>query len=189
MITRSAWSHTKTPCGGCCSTRISVSLTHSTHPEAGSWGLGVWHTRVWSVTHTRFHPRTTLGPCISRWVCGVCVRPYPEYSRANSYPWSPFPPRRARPGPGPHRGCMAPVRSRDPRGGGVWRARWQRSHGGQSINVSIYRGSSLIRKRLPIGPYRIPMPGPMVVRGGWVFLMSEVPLYTGFAAPGFWGVT
>ena len=25
-----------------------------------------------------------------------------EYSRANSYPWSPFPPRRARPGPGPH---------------------------------------------------------------------------------------
>ena len=29
------------------------------------------------------------------------VLPYPEYSRANSYPWSPFPPRRARPGPGP----------------------------------------------------------------------------------------
>ena len=27
---------------------------------------------------------------------------YPEYSRANSYPWSPSPPRRARPGPGPH---------------------------------------------------------------------------------------
>ena len=34
------------------------------------------------------------------------VRPYPEYSRANSYHWSPFPPRWARPGPGfhpPHR--------------------------------------------------------------------------------------
>ena len=30
------------------------------------------------------------------------LRPYPEYSRANSYPWSPFPPRRARPGPCPH---------------------------------------------------------------------------------------
>jgi len=30
------------------------------------------------------------------------LRPYPEYSRANSYPWSPFPPRRARPGPGAH---------------------------------------------------------------------------------------
>ena len=30
------------------------------------------------------------------------LRPYPEYSRANSYPWSPFPPRRACPGPGPH---------------------------------------------------------------------------------------
>ena len=29
-------------------------------------------------------------------------RPCPEDSRANSYPWSPFPPRRARPGPGPH---------------------------------------------------------------------------------------
>ena len=27
---------------------------------------------------------------------------YPEYSRDNSYPRSPFPPRRARPGPGPH---------------------------------------------------------------------------------------
>ena len=26
----------------------------------------------------------------------------PEYSRAYLYPWSPFPPRRARPGPGPH---------------------------------------------------------------------------------------
>jgi len=32
----------------------------------------------------------------------VTLRPYPEYSRANSYPWSPPPPRRARPGPGPH---------------------------------------------------------------------------------------
>ena len=32
------------------------------------------------------------------WFLGV--RPYPEYSRSNSYPWSPFPPMRARPGPG-----------------------------------------------------------------------------------------
>ena len=30
------------------------------------------------------------------------VRPHPEYSRANSYPWSPFPLRRARPRPGRH---------------------------------------------------------------------------------------
>jgi len=30
------------------------------------------------------------------------TRPYPEYSRANSYPCSPSPPRRARPRPGPH---------------------------------------------------------------------------------------
>ena len=27
---------------------------------------------------------------------------YSEYSRANSYPWSAFHPRLARPGPGPH---------------------------------------------------------------------------------------
>jgi len=27
------------------------------------------------------------------------------YSRADSYPWSPFPPRRARPEPGPHTKC------------------------------------------------------------------------------------
>jgi len=32
------------------------------------------------------------------------LRTYPEYSRANSYPWCFFPPRRARPGPGPHTG-------------------------------------------------------------------------------------
>ena len=30
------------------------------------------------------------------------LRPYPEYSRAKSYLWSPPPPKRARPGPGPH---------------------------------------------------------------------------------------
>ena len=37
--------------------------------------------------------------------CVACARscPYPAYSLANSYPWSPFPPRRARPGPGPHK--------------------------------------------------------------------------------------
>jgi len=28
---------------------------------------------------------------------------HPEYSRANPYPWCPFPARRARPGPGPHK--------------------------------------------------------------------------------------
>jgi len=30
LITRPAWSQTKTPCRGCCSTRISVSPTHYT---------------------------------------------------------------------------------------------------------------------------------------------------------------
>ena len=43
----------------------------------------------------------------------VTLRPYPEYSRANSYPWSPPPPRRARPGPGPHtqRARLTPARA------------------------------------------------------------------------------
>jgi len=35
----------------------------------------------------------------------VPLRSYPKYSRAKSYPWSPFPPRRARPGPGRHKPC------------------------------------------------------------------------------------
>ena len=30
LITRLVWSQTKTPCGGCCSTRIPVSLAHCT---------------------------------------------------------------------------------------------------------------------------------------------------------------
>jgi len=34
---------------------------------------------------------------------------FPGYSRANSYPWSPFLPRRARPGPGPHMEGLAPI--------------------------------------------------------------------------------
>ena len=43
-----------------------------------------------------------------------------------------------------------------------------------------YRGTSLIRNRNPLGPYRRTMPG--VVGGsqeGGRFLMSEVPLYQG----------
>ena len=43
---------------------------------------------------------------------------------------------------------------------------------------SCYRGTSLTRKRTPLGPYRRPMPrvlgGPQV---GGRFLMGEVPLY------------
>jgi len=48
---------------------------------------------------------------------------YPEYSRANSYPWSPFTPRRAHTGPGPHTvGRERPpgyVRAAGGAGGGV----------------------------------------------------------------------
>jgi len=42
-----------------------------------------------------------------------------------------------------------------------------------------YRGTSLIRKRTPLGPYRRPMP--RVLGGSWGggrFLMGEVPLYS-----------
>jgi len=38
LITRPARSQTKTPCGGCCSTRISVSLTHYTFFKKGEGG-------------------------------------------------------------------------------------------------------------------------------------------------------
>ena len=38
LITRPAWSQTKTPCGGCWSTRISVSLTHFTFLKKGDGG-------------------------------------------------------------------------------------------------------------------------------------------------------
>ena len=56
------------------------------------------------------HERARRGgrrPCGSEALsrCPAGCEPYasyPEYSRANSYPWSPFPPRRARSGPGPH---------------------------------------------------------------------------------------
>ena len=41
-------------------------------------------------------------------VCNAVT--YPEYSPANSYPWIPFPPRRARPRPGPH--SHHPIESR-----------------------------------------------------------------------------
>ena len=54
--------------------------------------------------------------------CKDRVLPYPEYSR--SYLWSPFPPRRARPGPGPH--TTLPL------------SEWEVG----------YRGTSLIRNRL-----------------------------------------
>ena len=44
--------------------------------------------------------------------------------------------------------------------------------------VFDYRGTSLIRKRSPLGPYSrsMPLEGPMVALGVR-FLMSEVPLY------------
>ena len=42
----------------------------------------------------------------------------------------------------------------------------------------LYRGTSLIRKRLALGPYSSPMPRALWwSEGGRRFLMSEVPLY------------
>ena len=40
------------------------------------------------------------------------------------------------------------------------------------------RGTSLMRNSFPLGPYSRPMPGALCwFTGGWVFLMSEVPLF------------
>ena len=45
--------------------------------------------------------------------------------------------------------------------------------------VKMHRGTSLIRKRTPSGPYRRPMPRVLGwPQGGRRFLMSEVPLYS-----------
>ena len=53
-----------------------------------------------------------------------------------------------------------------------------RAHLGALYRLYLgYRGTSLIRKRNPLGPYRRPMP--RVLEGSWGggrFLMSEVPL-------------
>ena len=47
-----------------------------------------------------------------------------------------------------------------------------------SRDTARHRGSSLIRNTPPVGPYGSPMTwGPMVILGGWVLFMSEVPLY------------
>ena len=47
---------------------------------------------------------------------------------------------------------------------------------------AAYRGTSLIRKRTPLGPYRRPVPRVLgwSLGGGGCFLVSEVPLYTKF---------
>jgi len=48
---------------------------------------------------------------------------------------------------------------------------------GQPTYYLLYKGASLIRNDLPLGPYSRPMSGPYGgPRGGGLFLMSEVPL-------------
>ena len=47
----------------------------------------------------------------------------------------------------------------------------------------VYRGTSLTRKRTPLGPYSRPMPRVVwVSQGGGRFLMGEIPL-KGFLCP------
>jgi len=62
---------------------------------------------------------------------------YTEYSRPNSYPWSPFPPRRACPGPGPQ--TLAVLLVLDP--GRAKREKLTRTYGlvtqSQSQNLAV----------------------------------------------------
>ena len=49
---------------------------------------------------------------------------------------------------------------------------------GTPVGSRVYRGTSLIRKRTPLGPYPRPMPRVLGRSwGGGDFLMGEVPLY------------
>jgi len=54
-------------------------------------------------------PLEVVGPVVHQIVRDP-LRPYPEYSRANSYPWSPFPPEA-----GPPRTRSSQLRVRDHR--------------------------------------------------------------------------
>ena len=82
------------------------------------------------------------------------LRPYPEYCRANFYPWSSFPSRRARPGPGPHT---------------------HRRHCSASPQVQGYLAHK--KRRPPQDHHRILGIGLLKGPTGGLFLMSEVPLY------------
>ena len=78
-----------------------------------SFRIQSWMRKVGLSTPTEsargLHPQRSfwrrLHPAGRRWVPDSGLVPPSEAvppSRAYSYPWSPFPPRRARPGPGPH---------------------------------------------------------------------------------------
>ena len=55
-------------------------------------------------------------------------------------------------------------------------------------NLPPYRGTSLTKKRTPLGPYSRPMPRvPGWSWAGGCFLMSEVPLYAYSPAPSVYG--
>ena len=103
-------------CATCPSTRSNSSPTSSsasyTLPpslQGGRCALGVgrvevWGARVWGwLSYTlpidRVCRLRTAPPFIPRYARhrgAGSLGPYPEYSRGNFYPWSPFPPRRVR---------------------------------------------------------------------------------------------
>ena len=48
---------------------------------------------------------------------------------------------------------------------------------GETVSLPLYRVSSLTRERIPLGPYRMPMPrAPWWSKGGERSLMGEIPL-------------
>ena len=54
---------------------------------------------------------------------------------------------------------------------------WGYATHSQHSRVRVYRGNSLIRNNLPLGPYSRPMPWALRWSwGGGLFLMNEVPL-------------
>ena len=65
---------------------------------------GIFHPEGGTDPSFKLHlyPQLVRAEC-EDWVLEGPLRPYPEYSRANSYPWSPSPSRRSRPGPGLHK--------------------------------------------------------------------------------------
>jgi len=66
----------------------------------------------------------------------LCLRPYPEYSPANSYPWSPFPPEA-----GPSR-----TRSSQCRQSWGWSGSAERpAHGGSTLHVQRFRGGLVFK--------------------------------------------
>ena len=131
-------------------------------------------------------PATRRG----RWRTGALrpCRPYPEFSRADSCPWSPSPPEAdlmwferkhglsteqfpvsAYAGSWKNlKDLKDPSRTRSSRG--PRDRRYQAPASPQSVpSGGAYRGASLIRKRTPLGPYSKTLPRVIGGSWGWAF--------------------